>query len=140
MRVMGLDVGSKTIGVAVSDELGMVGHPVATLARKGTRQDVDALAALVAEREVTEVVVGLPLELSGAAGPAARRVRDLIAALQARLGEAVAIHEWDERFSTAAVERVLIEGDLSRRRRRQVVDQQAAAYILQGWLDARRPT
>ena len=105
MRVMGLDVGSKTIGVAVSDELGMVGHPVATLARKGTRQDVQALAAL-----------------------------------QARLGEAVAIHEWDERFSTAAVERVLIEGDLSRRRRRQVVDQQAAAYILQGWLDARRPT
>lgn len=140
VRVMGLDVGSKTIGVAVSDELGMVGHPVATLARKGTRQDVEALAALVAEREVTEVVVGLPLELSGAAGPAAARVRTLIEALRARLGDGVPVHEWDERFSTAAVERVLIEGDLSRRRRRQVVDQQAAAYILQGWLDARRPT
>ncbi|HTM22742.1 MAG TPA: Holliday junction resolvase RuvX [Kofleriaceae bacterium] len=137
---MGLDVGSKSIGVAVSDELGLVGHPVTTLARRGNQADAEAIAALVAEREVADLVVGLPLELSGAAGPAARRVRDLVEALRARLGAGVAIHEWDERFSTAAVERVLIEGDLSRRRRRQVVDQQAAAYILQGWLDARRDT
>jgi putative pre-16S rRNA nuclease len=137
---MGLDVGSKTIGVAVSDELGLVGHPVTTLQRRGNQADADAIAALVAEREVVDLVVGLPLELSGEAGPAARRVRDLVDVLRARLGAGVAVHEWDERFSTAAVERVLIEGDLSRRRRRQVVDQQAAAYILQGWLDARRHT
>jgi putative Holliday junction resolvase len=137
---MGLDVGTKTIGVAVSDELGMIGHPVATLERRGNQADAEAIAALVAEREVSDVVVGLPLELSGAAGPAARRVRDLVAVLRGKLPAEVAIHEWDERFSTAAVERVLIDGDLSRRRRRQVIDQQAAAYILQGWLDARGRT
>ena len=129
----------KTIGVAISDELGLAGHPLVTLSRRGTAADVEALLALVAEREVTELVVGLPLELSGVAGPRAVRVRVLTAALRARLDPAVAIHEWDERFSTAAVERVLIEGDVSRKRRKQVVDKQAAAYILQGWLDARRP-
>jgi len=138
MRALGLDVGSKTIGVALSDELGLVGHPLTTLARRGNTSDAEAIAALVAEHAIGTVVVGLPLELSGAAGPAAQRVRQLVEVLRARLGEEVTIDEWDERFSTAAVERVLIEADLSRRRRRQVVDQQAAAYILQGWLDARR--
>ncbi len=130
----------KTIGVAISDELGLAGHPLVTLSRRGTAADVEALLALIAEREVTELVVGLPLELSGAAGPRAARVRVLTAALRERLDPGVAIHEWDERFSTAAVERVLIEADLSRKRRKQVVDKQAAAYILQGWLDARRPS
>jgi putative Holliday junction resolvase len=133
---MGLDIGSKTIGVAVSDELRVAGHPVETLDRRGMAEDVERLAALVAEREVGEIVVGLPLDLAGKAGQRARRVRALAAALGERLGDAVPIHEWDERFSTVAVERVLIEADLSRRRRKQVVDKQAAAYILQGWLDA----
>jgi putative Holliday junction resolvase len=139
VRVLGLDVGMKTIGVAISDELGLAGHPLTTLARRGTAADVDALLALIAEREVTAVVVGLPLELSGEVGARAVRVRVLTAALRERLDPAVAVHEWDERFSTAAVERMLIEADLSRARRKQVIDQQAAAYILQGWLDAQRP-
>jgi putative Holliday junction resolvase len=84
-------------------------------------------------------VVGWPLELSGEVGPRARRVQVFIDALRERLPARIAVHTWDERFSTVAVERVLIEADLSRRRRRQVVDRQAAAYILQGWLDAHRP-
>lgn len=136
---MGLDVGSKTIGVAISDALGIAAHPVTTVSRRGTAPDAAALAQLAGDREVTDVVVGWPLELSGEAGPRARRVQVLIDALRERLPAGVAIHTWDERFSTVAVERVLIDADLSRRRRRQVVDRQAAAYILQGWLDARRP-
>lgn len=137
---MGLDVGSKTIGVAVSDELGIAAHPVTTIARAGTAPDAAAVAALVAEREVTEVVVGWPLELDGREGQRVRRVAVFEQALREVLPESVAIHRWDERFSTAAALRVLIEGDVSRRRRKQVVDRQAAAYILQGWLDARRPS
>lgn len=139
MRALGLDVGSKTIGVAISDELGFAAYPVDTLARRGTTADTAAIVALVAEREVAHVVVGWPLELSGMVGPRAKRVAVLIDALRAALPEAVEIHQWDERFSTVAVERVLIEADVSRRRRKEVVDQQAAAYILQGWLDGRRP-
>jgi len=137
---MGLDVGSKTIGIAVSDELGIAAHPVTTIARAGTAPDAAAVAALVAEREVTEVVVGWPLELDGREGLRTRRVAVFEEALRGALPESVAMHRWDERFSTAAVERVLIEGDVSRRKRKLVVDQQAAAYILQGWLDARRPS
>jgi len=139
VRALGLDVGSKTIGVAISDELGIAAHPVDTLARKGTVADVAAVSALVTDREVEHVVVGWPLELDGKVGPRARRVEVLIDALRAALPEAVEIHRWDERFSTVAVERVLLEADLSRKRRKEVIDRQAAAYILQGWLDGRRP-
>ena len=135
---MGLDVGSKTIGVAVSDELGIAAHPVTTIERSGTAPDVEKVAALVAEREVEDVVIGWPLELDGREGPRVRRVAVFEEALRAALPASVAMHRWDERFSTVAVERILIEADVSRRRRKQVVDQQAAAYILQGWLDARR--
>jgi putative holliday junction resolvase len=135
---MGLDVGSKTIGVAISDELGIAANPVTTVSRRGTAADATTIATLVADREVAAVVVGWPLELSGLVGPRARRVQVFIDALRAALPEQVAMHTWDERFSTVAAERVLLEADLSRRKRRQVVDRQAAAYILQGWLDARR--
>ncbi len=129
----------KTIGVAVSDELGIAAHPLVTIKRAGTSVDVDAIAQLVQEREVETIVVGLPLELSGEVGPRAKRVRVLVGALRERLGSEVDVQEWDERFSTVAVERVLVEANLSRKRRKQVIDKQAAAYILQGWLDARRP-
>jgi putative Holliday junction resolvase len=138
VRSMGLDVGMKTIGVAISDELGIAAHPVTTIERAGTAPDATRVAALVAEREVNDVVIGWPLELDGREGPRARRVAVLEQALREALPASVAIHRWDERFSTAAVERVLIEADVSRRRRKEVIDQHAAAYILQGWLDARR--
>ena len=138
VRVLGLDVGSKTIGVALSDELGYAAHPVETLQRKGTAVDAERVRALVEDRGASAVVVGLPLELSGDVGPRAKRVRVLIDALRGVLGDVVPVHEWDERFSTAAVERVLIEGNVSRKKRKQVIDKQAAAYILQGWLDAHR--
>ncbi|MBI4509391.1 MAG: Holliday junction resolvase RuvX [Deltaproteobacteria bacterium] len=138
MRVLGLDVGSKTIGVAVSDELGLAAHPKATLARKGTRADVESIAKVVADLQVERVVVGLPLTMEGEIGPRAKRVLVFARALKERFGEAVPVETWDERFSTVAVERVLIDADLSRARRKEVIDKQAAAFLLQGWLDARR--
>lgn len=135
-RVVGLDVGSKTIGVAVSDELGLAAHPRRTLARQGTKKDVEAVARIVQEEEADRVVVGLPLTLEGTLGPRAKRVMVLVEALRA--GLTVPVETWDERFSTIAVERVLLDADVSRARRKEVVDKQAAAFILQGWLDARR--
>lgn len=138
MRALGLDVGSKTIGVAISDELGLAAHPDRVLARAGTAGDVAAVLALIRERAVEEVVVGLPYELSGAIGPRARRVAVFTEALRRALPPGVGLHEVDERFTTAAAERVLLAGDVSRARRKDVIDKQAAAVILQGWLDGRR--
>lgn len=138
MRALGLDVGSKTIGVAVSDELGYAAHPREVIARAGTASDVTAVAAILSEVEATAVVIGIPYELSGREGTRAKRVRVFWDALRAGLPAAVEFHEWDERFSTAEAERVLIAGDVSRARRKQVIDRQAAAVILQGWLDGRR--
>ncbi len=138
MRALGLDVGMKTIGVAVSDELGLAAHPELVLARRGTAADVTAVIALVQAREAGAVIVGLPYELSGEIGPRAKRVQVFTEALRAALPAGVELHEQDERFTTALAERVLIEADVSRARRKQVIDKQAAAVILQGWLDARR--
>jgi len=138
LRALGLDVGSKTIGVAVTDEAEIAAHPLEVLARAGTAEDVSAIQTLVAKLDITDVVVGMPYELSGKVGHRARRVLELVDALRAALAASVTVHEVDERFTTAEAERVLIEADLSRERRREVIDQQAAALILQGWLDARR--
>ncbi len=140
MRAVGLDVGSKTIGIAVSDELGLAAHPRQTLARAGTAADVAATMAVIHAVEAGAVVVGIPYELSGREGLRARRVRVFLDALRAALPGGVELHEQDERFSTAEAERVLLGGDVSRQRRREVIDRQAAAVILQGWLDGRRRT
>lgn len=138
MRALGLDVGSRTIGVAISDELGFAAHPVTVIARGGTATDVAAVSTLVGNHDARAVIVGIPYELSGREGPRAKRVRVFLDALRAALPPGVDVHEEDERFSTVAAERVLIDADLSRRRRKEVIDKQAAAVILQGWLDRRR--
>jgi len=135
MRALGLDVGTKTIGVALTDEANIAAHPLSVLPRTGNAGDSVKIAALVAEHGVTDVVVGIPYELSGRAGHRARRVRELAAALRAALGDAVTCHEQDERFTTAEAERVLLAADVSRAKRRRVIDRQAAALILQAWLD-----
>jgi putative Holliday junction resolvase len=136
MRVLGLDVGSKTIGVALSDETGMLASPLETLERKGTAPDAAAVAALANKFEAERVIVGMPYEMDGTIGPRAKRVQVLIDALTAA---GLRVDTWDERFSTVAAERALLEADLSRARRKEVVDKVAAAYILQGWLDSQRP-
>jgi putative Holliday junction resolvase len=137
-RILGLDVGSKTIGVAMIDDAGIAAHPLQVIARKGTDTDVSTIQTLVAEHDVSQIVIGMPFELSGKVGHRAKRVQEFAKALQAKLGDAVKLHEQDERFTTAEAERVLLDADLSRQKRKQVIDQQAAALILQAWLDAQR--
>lgn len=136
MRALALDVGSKTIGLAMTDEAMIAAHPLAVLRRVGQSGDAAAVVALVREHGVTDLVIGMPFELSGKIGHRARRVQELIAALAAAIPPGVRIHEQDERFTTAQAERVLLDADLSRARRRSVIDQQAAALILRAWLDA----
>jgi len=137
-RSLALDVGSKTIGLAMTDEAMIAAHPLAVLRRVGHAGDALAVVALVREHGVTDVVVGMPFELSGKIGHRARRVQDFVHVLRQALPAGVQLHEQDERFTTAQAERVLIEADLSRAKRRGVIDQQAAALILQAWLDTRR--
>lgn len=138
MRVLGLDVGSKTIGVAITDEANIAAHPLRVIMRKGTDTDVSTIQTLVAEHDIRQIVVGMPFELSGKIGHRARRVQEFANALQAKLGDGVKLHEQDERFTTAEAQRVLLDADLSRQKRKQVIDQQAAALILQAWLDGQR--
>jgi putative Holliday junction resolvase len=137
MRAFGLDVGSKTVGVAISDELGITAQALTTLRRAGLRADLAALRQLAVTHEVTNAVVGLPLNMDGSEGPSAARSRAFGQALEKAL--AFPVHYWDERLSTMAAHRALRESDLSGERRRALVDQVAAALILQGWLDAQRP-
>ena len=138
MRVLGLDVGSKTIGVAITDEVGIAAHPLRVIERRGTDSDVSTIQTLVAEYDIGEIVIGMPFELTGRVGHRGRRVQEFAKALQARLGDAVKLHEQDERFTTAEAERVLLDADVSRAKRKQVIDRQAATLILQAWLDAQR--
>ena len=139
MRALALDVGEKSIGIAMTDEARIAAHPLTVLQRVGNFGDAAAIVSLVRDHGVSDVVVGMPFELSGKLGHRARRVQSFVAALRPVLPAAVKLHEQDERFTTAEAERVLLEGDVSRARRRRVIDQQAAALILQGWLDAQRP-
>lgn len=138
MRALGLDVGSKTIGVALTDEAEIAAHPLTVLVRVGHSGDATAVAALCAEYAVTDVVVGMPFELSGRSGHRAKRVQEFATILRAQLPAELKLHEQDERFTTAQAERILIEADVSRAKRKDVIDQQAACLILQGWLDAHR--
>lgn len=137
VRILGLDVGSKTIGVALSDELLLCAHPQKTLMRRGTRKDVETVMELCKKHGVSQVVVGLPYDCEGNEGHRAKRVRVLGDALAAA---GLTIEYQDESYSTVEAESVLLEADLSRARRKEVVDRLAAAVILQAWLDAQRPS
>jgi putative Holliday junction resolvase len=134
--LLGLDLGTKTIGVAVSDPDRRLAAPVETIARKRFTNDAARLLALASERRVAGFVLGLPINMDGSEGPRAQATRAFARNL-AKLTE-LPIALWDERLSTAAVERALIEADVSRNKRKAVIDQHAAAYILQGALDRLR--
>jgi putative holliday junction resolvase len=137
VRALGLDLGSKRIGVAVSDRSGTIATPLTVISRGRSRRDDHArIAALVREEEAEVVVVGLPRSLSGGTGPAARAATTEIEALASVVG--VPVETYDERFTTVTAERALAEGGVRGRARREVVDKVAAAVILQSWLDARR--
>jgi putative Holliday junction resolvase len=131
--LLGLDIGTKTIGVAASDPDRRLAAGVETIARTALKADVARLLALADERRCTGFVLGLPVNMEGSEGPRAQSVRAFARNL-AKL-TALPIALWDERLSTAAVERELIAADVSRKKRAAVVDQHAAAFILQGALD-----
>ena len=134
-RLLGLDLGDKTIGLAVSDPGLMVASPIDTIRRKKFTQDAAALEAIIESNNVGGLILGLPVNMDGSEGPRCQSTRQFAANLLARIDLPLAF--WDERLSTAAVERVLVdEADMSRKRRGDVVDKMAAAYILQGALDA----
>jgi putative Holliday junction resolvase len=130
LRSLALDVGEKTLGVAMTDELGLVVTPRETIRRDGS--ELDRLAETIAAYGVGEVVVGLPLAMDGSLGSSARSVLEFVDQLRARVG--VPVETWDERLTTAEAEKLLIAAETRRAKRRQVVDQLAAALILQSYL------
>jgi len=135
MRAMGLVVGTKTIGIALSDELRITAQALVTLARAGMKRDLAELTRLAEEHEVNQWVVGLPLNMNGSEGERAKDSRKLGDALKDVTQ--LPVDYWDERLSTVEAERVLLEADVSRKKRKLVIDKLAAAVILQGWLDSK---
>ncbi len=137
MRVMGLDVGDKTIGVAVSDELGISAQPVTVIQRTGSvKKEIAELRALMEKYGVQCVVVGMPIMMAGTVGVQAQKVEAFVDELRKRVGTPVVT--WDERLTTAEVERVLIEAGQRRAGRKDIIDKLAATVILQSYLDRRR--
>jgi putative Holliday junction resolvase len=137
MRALGVDLGSKRIGLATSDRSGTLASPLQTLARSSSRRhDHAAIASIVRDREIEVVVVGLPLSLDGSAGPAAKAARVEAGQLASVVG--VPVEMYDERFTTVTAQREMRDAGLDGRAQRKVVDMAAAAVMLQAWLEARR--
>ncbi|TYO95082.1 Holliday junction resolvase RuvX [Desulfallas thermosapovorans] len=135
MRIMGIDFGDKKIGIAVSDQLGWTAQGVETIVRQpGMKKDLDKIKALALKYEVEKVVVGLPRNMDGTTGPQGEKVLHFADKVRRHLG--LPVETWDERLSTVAAERLLIHADISRAKRRKVIDKMAASIILQGYLDA----
>ena len=139
-RVLALDVGSRTIGLAVSDPLGITAQGLQTIRRKNKRFDLGALEAVIRQYEVQELVVGYPLRMSGEAGTQADKMTLFAEELRKRFQ--IPVHLWDERLTSAEANRVLREAEISIQKRARAVDQLAAVLILQAWMEARsrRPT
>lgn len=135
-RLFGLDLGEKTIGIALTDVMLTVATPLETLPRQKFTTDAEALIALIKKHNVGGLVVGLPLNMNGTEGPSAQSARAFARNFEAK--HPLPILFWDERLSTVAVTRTLLEADVSREKRKQAVDKMAAAFILQGVLDAMR--
>jgi putative Holliday junction resolvase len=133
MRILGLDVGTKTIGVAVSDEMGWTGQGISTIRRTNIRADFAELDKYLQQYKVEKIVVGVPRNMDGSIGSAAEQVYSFIEQLKEKFS--IPIDTWDERLSTVAAERVLLEADMSRGKRKKVIDKVAAVLILQGYLD-----
>ena len=135
-RIMGLDIGDKTIGVAVSDLMGLTAQGVKTIKRVGKKKDIEALKEIIKERQVNKIVSGLPKNMNGTLGPQGEKVIKFCELLEEETG--IKIEYWDERLSTVAAERTLIQGNVRRENRKGVIDMVAAVIILQGYLDRQR--
>ncbi len=136
MRILGIDYGSRRLGLALSDPLGITAQPLATLERASLGEDLARLSRIATEREVTKAVIGLPTNLDGSPGALWEEAEGFRVRLEKELD--LPVDGWDERLTTVEAERLLVTADLSRRRRRQVIDKVAAAMILQSYLDAHR--
>jgi putative holliday junction resolvase len=136
MRIMGLDIGSQTIGVAVSDELGITAQGLKTIRRSSAEKDFKELNDIADQYGVSKVVIGLPKNMDGTLGKQAEMIFKWIKAFREKSQLPVIV--WDERLSTVAASKILLEADLSRKKRKQVIDRLAAALILQGYLDQMR--
>ena len=134
-RYMSLDIGDRTIGIAVSDLLGLTAQGVETIRRKSLEADLKRLSELITEYEA--LVSGLPRNMDGTQGERCEIVHEFMAEV-AKIHPELEIHFWDERLSTVAAARSLIAADVSRRKRKKVIDKMAAVFILQGWLDSIR--
>ena len=137
--LLGLDYGSKVVGVAVSDPNLRVASPIASLTRRKFPEDAATMIAIIRDRNIGGIIVGLPRNMDGSEGATAQAARAFVRNLARHKDMPIAdipVAFWDERLSTAAIERFLIAGDMSRKRRDEVIDKAAAAYILQGALDA----
>lgn len=135
MRIMGLDFGDRRIGVALSDAFGWTAQALEMIERKPDGGEFGRIAELVREHDVSEIVVGLPKNMNGSVGPRGEICMAFAEELRQRLQ--VPVHLWDERLTTVAATRTLLEADVSRRKRKQVVDKMAAALLLQNYLDSR---
>ncbi len=137
MRSMSLDVGTRTIGIAVSDLLGMIAGGVETIKRTSLERDFERLAELVKEYEVDTLVVGYPKNMNGTIGERAQSCEAMAEELRERF-PGVQVVLWDERLSTVAAEKVLVDADLRRKKRKKVIDMMAAVVILQNYLDSKQ--
>ena len=138
MRILGLDTGEKRIGVAVSDALGIIARGLFTLERETDEKVVERLKEIILEEEVTEIVVGLPLNMNGSTGPQAKSAIAFADNLREKLK--IPIKLWDERMSTVQVERIMIAGGASRKKRKKKIDKLAAQVILQSYLNSKGKT
>lgn len=137
MRFMGLDVGDKTIGVAISDEKGITASPLAVISRTGSlKREIGEIRRFAEQYKVERIVVGVPLMLDGTVGIQAQKVQAFVDELQRRIR--IPVVQWDERLTTAEVERILIAADQSRAKRKKVIDKMAAAVMLRSYMDRQR--
>jgi putative Holliday junction resolvase len=135
VRIMGLDLGEKRIGVALSDPLGWTAQGLQVIPVSGSLENsIASIQRIARQYEVERVIVGLPRNMDGSLSPVAKKIKEFAGLLSKRLG--IPVEMYDERLTTRAAERVLLEADLSRSRRRKVIDKMAAVFILQGYLDA----
>lgn len=133
MRIIGLDIGDKTIGVAVSDPLGLTAQGITTIHRKGKEKDALELQKIISEYSAELILSGLPKNMNGTIGEQGEKVIRFCNFLEKRLN--IKVEYWDERLTTVAAHRAMLEADLSREKRKKIVDKLAAVYILQGYLD-----
>ncbi|HHV26088.1 Holliday junction resolvase RuvX [Anaerosalibacter bizertensis] len=132
-RILGLDVGDKTIGVAVSDLLGLTAQGITTIQRDGIENDFKALKDIIDEYEIKKIVIGFPKNMNNTVGPQGEKVLKFVEEIKEKFGLEIILE--DERLTTVAAERLLINGDVSRKKRKKVIDKVAATYILQTYLD-----